>query len=36
MNLGRFQPGVDFGVDPHQMAVTLEIVDTFARACDSP
>ena len=24
LDLGRFQPGVDLGVDPHELAVALE------------
>ena len=30
MNLGHFQPGVDLGIDAHQLPVPLEIVDAFA------
>ena len=31
MDLGHFEPGIDFGVDAHQLAVPLEIVDAFAK-----
>ena len=31
LNLGHFQPRVDFGIDAHELAVALEIVDTFAK-----
>ena len=31
LNLGDFEPRVDLGIDPHQLAMPLEIVDALAQ-----
>ena len=30
LDLGDFEPGIDFGIDSHEVAMALEIVDAFA------
>ena len=31
MNLGNFEPGIDFSLDVNQMAVTFKVINTFAK-----
>ena len=31
LNLGDFEPGIDFGLDANELLAALEIVDTFAK-----
>ena len=35
MNLGRFEPGIDLGIDPHELPGAFQS-STHSPACDNP